>query len=231
MGWPKFAQNSWAATNDGGLAVVAYAPTTVTAKVGAGAGSPVSWTQNTDYPFDDTVTLTLQSAGAARFPLKLRVPGWCEGAEIKVNGGAQPAPKAGTFATINREWRNGDVVTARFPMTPRTIPGVNNSVSIRRGALIYSLKIDENWQIVDKGKIPEFDAYTVTPNSPWNYALALTGRAGDFDFVSQKPSGNPFDPQIGAGQNDGARAAFARLDAGAKQSRGARSARRPGRFE
>ena len=194
MGWPKFAQNSWAATNDGGLAVVAYAPTTVTAKVGAGAGSQVSWTQNTNYPFDDTVTLTLQSAGAARFPLKLRVPGWCPNAEIKVNGRAQPAPKAGTFATISREWKNGDVVTARFPMTPRTLPGVNNSVSIRRGALIYSLKIDENWEVKDKGQVAGFDAYTVTPNSPWNYALALAGQANDFNFVGQKVSDNPFDP-------------------------------------
>ncbi len=195
MGWPKFAQNSWAATNDGGLAVVAYAPTTVTAPVGAGtAATPVTWTQSTNYPFEDTVTLTLKSSAPARFPLKLRVPSWCPNAEIRVNGQAQPTAKTGTFATLNREWKNGDVVTARFPMTPRVLPGVNDSVSVRRGPLIYSLKIDENWEVKEKGKIADFDAYTVTPNSPWNYALALNGNADDFRFVAQKLTGNPFDP-------------------------------------
>ena len=197
MGWPKFAQNSWAATDDGGLAVVAYAPTTVTANVGAGAAAtPVTWTQKTDYPFGDTVTLTLQSDAAERFPLKLRVPSWCENAEIKVNGTMQAQAKAGTFAVLNREWKNGDVVNARFPMEVRTLPGINNSVSVRRGALIYSLKIDENWNVKEKGRVPEFDSYTVTPNSPWNYALALAGNANDFQFAAQPLAGNPFDPKM-----------------------------------
>ena len=191
MGWPKFAQNSWAATNDGGLAVIAYAPTAATAPVGA-ANVPVTWTQTTNYPFDETVTLTLQSAQNATFPLWLRVPAWCQNAEIKINGKAQPAPKAATFAVLNRAWKNGDVVTARFPMQVRTLPGVNDSVSIRRGPLIYSLKIDENWEVKEKGKIEGFDAYTVTPNSPWNYALDVA--PANFQFVGQKISGNPFDP-------------------------------------
>ena len=195
MGWPKFAQNSWAATDDGGLAVIAYAPTTATAPVGA-RNTSVTWTQTTNYPFDDTVTLTLKAPANARFPLKLRVPGWCENAEIKVNGGAQPQAKAGTFAVLNREWKNGDVVTARFPMVVRTLSGVNNSVSVRRGPLIYSLKIAENWQVKEKGKVEGFDAYIVTPDSPWNYALALSGNAGDFQFAGQKMSGNPFDPKM-----------------------------------
>ena len=194
MGWPKFTQNSWAGTGDGGLAVIAYAPTAATAPVGAG-NTKVTWTQTTDYPFDDTITLTLNAPGATRFPLKLRVPGWCPNAEIKVNGKTQPQAKAGTFAVLNREWKNGDVVTARFPMTPRTLPGINNSVSVRRGALIYSLKIDENWDVKEKGKVEGFDAYTVTPDSPWNYALALNGNAQDFQFAGQKMSGNPFDPK------------------------------------
>ena len=193
MGWPKFAQNSWAATNDGGLAIIAYAPTTATAPVGAD-NVPVTWTQTTNYPFDETVTLTLQTARNATFPLKLRVPGWCANAEIKINGRAQPTPKAATFAVLNRAWKNGDVVTARFPMTPRILPGVNDSVSIRRGALIYALKINENWEVKNQGKIEGFETYSVTPDSPWNYALDAA--PANFRFAGQKMSGNPFDPKL-----------------------------------
>ena len=195
MGWPKFAQNSWAATQDGGLAIIAYAPTKVTAGVGTGQKTPVTWTQTTDYPFADTVTLTLTAPAKAQFPLKLRVPGWCDAAEFKINGKVQPRAKAGTWAIFNREWAPGDVVTARFPMLPRVLSGVNDSVSVRHGALIYALKINENWEILDKGKVPGFDAYRVTPESPWNYALALTGKLSDFDFFPGKPTANPFDPK------------------------------------
>ena len=194
MGWPKFAQNSWAATRDGGLAVIAYAPTTVSARVGNGPNpTPVTWTQTTNYPFDETVVFTLQSAQNATFPLWLRVPAWCPNAEIQVNGKAQPKPQAGTFAIVNRAWKNGDVVTARFPMQVRILPGVNDSVSVRRGPLIYSLKIGENWEVLEQGKVPGFDAYRVLPTSAWNYALEVA--PANFQFAGQALNGNPFDPQ------------------------------------
>lgn len=191
MGWPKFAQHSWAATNDGGLAVIAYAPTQVTAPVGE-ANTPVTWTQTTNYPFDETITLTLQSAGNARFPLWLRVPGWCDDAQIAVNGKKQPKSLAGSFAIFNRNWSNGDTVTVRFPMRPRVLPGVNDSVSVRRGALIYSLKIDEKWEVMEPGKEPGFESYRVLPQSAWNYALEIAD--GNFQFAQQPLAGNPFDP-------------------------------------
>lgn len=54
MGWPKFVQNSWAATADGGLAVMAYAPTVVNTTL---AGGQVQITEDTRYPFEEQVRL------------------------------------------------------------------------------------------------------------------------------------------------------------------------------
>jgi DUF1680 family protein len=53
QGWPKFTQNLWYASKDGGLASFIYAPSTVTAKVSGGV--EVSLKQETFYPFDETV--------------------------------------------------------------------------------------------------------------------------------------------------------------------------------
>ena len=54
MGWPKFVQNSWAATPDGGLALIAYGPTVVNSMVG---GQQVQITEDTGYPFEEQVRL------------------------------------------------------------------------------------------------------------------------------------------------------------------------------
>ena len=40
-------------------------------------GSSIALTQQTDYPWDDTVRITIDSAPAHEVALMLRIPGWC----------------------------------------------------------------------------------------------------------------------------------------------------------
>ena len=167
MGWPKLVQNAWAATGDG-LAILAYAPTEVTAAVGK---TPVMITEETDYPFGETVTLKIRTPGEVSFPLSLRIPGWCPDASISVNGKAEPAPAAGTFAVIKRVWKSGDEVKLTLPMKPRIDPGVNHSVSISRGPLVFSYGITERRQNFSEGPKPGFESYELHPESAWNYGL------------------------------------------------------------
>jgi DUF1680 family protein len=54
QGWPKFTQHLWLASKDGGIAAIAYAPSSVTTKVGD--GNTVTLTQSGDYPFKETIT-------------------------------------------------------------------------------------------------------------------------------------------------------------------------------
>ena len=57
QGWPKFVQNLWYATCDGGLAALVYAPSTVTTRV---AGDiDVTIRETTDYPFGETVSFAM----------------------------------------------------------------------------------------------------------------------------------------------------------------------------
>ena len=83
IGWPKFVQHMWMATSDNGLAVAAYGPSQVTAKVGKGV--KVTIDQVTNYPFRDTIKMNVTAASSVKFPLKLRIPAWCEKPVVKVN--------------------------------------------------------------------------------------------------------------------------------------------------
>ena len=124
MGWPKFVQNSWAAMPDGGLALMAYAPTVVNAVLG---GHQVQITENTGYPFEEEVRLEVCVSKAVTFPLELRIPGWCSNATVTVNGQLQSGITPESFFRIQRTWTNGDQVVINLPMPIQTRTGPSRS--------------------------------------------------------------------------------------------------------
>ena len=77
----------------------------------------------------------------AEFPLRLRIPGWCEGATVAVNGQAVASPGKGSVAEVRRTWRTGDVVTLRLPMEVAVSRWYERSAVVERGPLVYSLRI------------------------------------------------------------------------------------------
>ncbi|HEU4425199.1 MAG TPA: beta-L-arabinofuranosidase domain-containing protein, partial [Pilimelia sp.] len=169
MGWPYYVEEMWLATGDGGVCAALYGPCTVTARVAG--GTPVTITESTGYPFTDTITFRVQTAAPVAFPFVVRIPGWCAAPELRVNGAAVAAGAGPRYATVNRTWSNGDIVTLRLPMsaTARTWPRQHNAVSVNFGALTFSLRITENWvQTGGSAQFPEFDVH---PGSAWNYGL------------------------------------------------------------
>ena len=167
QGWPKFVKSLWMATPDGGLAAMAYGPCEVRTTVLGGAA--VTVTENTEYPFRDTVRLTIQVDMPVEFPLLLRVPAWAEGATVAVNA-EEPSPAVpATFHTVRRRWQSGDTVTLHLPMAVRTERGYQNSVRLLRGPLVFALRIGERFTHL-RGELPHAD-WEVSPTTPWNYGL------------------------------------------------------------
>ncbi|HOY58832.1 MAG TPA: glycoside hydrolase family 127 protein, partial [Verrucomicrobiota bacterium] len=114
---PWFVTHLWMATYDNGLAAVCYSPSKVTALVADRV--PVVLVCQTDYPFNDTIDISVQPAREIAFPLDLHVPGWCAAPALSVNGSALAVERnARGFARVNRSWKPGDTVRLRFPMTP-----------------------------------------------------------------------------------------------------------------
>ena len=190
QGWPKFVGHLWMASADGGLTAMVYGPCRVSARVAGGV--PVTIIEDTSYPFDETVTFRVKSDQPVAFPLHLRIPAWCEGAKIAINGKAEPQPPAGQVVVLRRTWAPGDRLDLTLPMTLRKSFWHEQSVAIERGPLVYALRIEEAWSQVHP-EDRQFGFRECRPKTSWNYALLesdLKDLAKGFQVVKtdRKPS-------------------------------------------
>ena len=110
-------------------------------------GTTVRITQDSNYPWDGEVKLTIHSSHRKAFALKLRIPNWADEARIRVNGKtAQITITPGEYVTLKRRWTAGDVVILSIPMKVRLIKAnplveeLRNQVAIMRGPLLYCLE-------------------------------------------------------------------------------------------
>ena len=200
QGWPKFAAGLWMKTPDEGIAAVAYAPSTARFD---SRGTPVTVSLATDYPFRETLRITVENGRPARFPLLLRVPAWTEGATARVAGLPEQSLRPGTFHRIEREWQGRAVIEVRFPMKVRAALRYNEAVALERGPLVFSLKLGETWARVHADlphrELPHGD-FEVRPSTPWNYGLLIDmENPASSVRLEERPVGeNPFSPE-GAG--------------------------------
>jgi len=177
---PNYVLRQWMRTPQGGVVAALYGASIHKTTV---HGVPVTIEQQTEYPFADTVTLVVRCAQPLAFPLHVRIPGWADGAEITVNDKRWPGLcTPASFETIQRTFANGDTVRMHFPMAVRLRYWGTGAVSVERGPLVYSLKIEEAATPVFGVKTtPEFPAWDILPASPWNYGLQVK----EFDIASQ----------------------------------------------
>lgn len=113
-------------------------------------GRNVKIAQETSYPWDGTVNLTVTPDAPTIFELALRIPGWCRDYSISVNGEAYKADPESGYVIISREWQSGDSVslTLEMPVERMTAhPNVRDDagrVALQRGPLVYCLEEADN---------------------------------------------------------------------------------------
>lgn len=178
QGWPKFVASLWMGTPDDGIAFVAYGPSEVNALLG---GEQVQLRAETGYPFEEDVRVGVHTEAPARFPLYLRIPGWCQEARLEVNGERLAAtPDARGFVRLERAWRAGDEVKLTLPMTVRPLPRDRGALGLALGPLVLAVTPGETWTRVtnDPPRIGgRFADWEVRPRKSWNFGLALDPRA------------------------------------------------------
>jgi len=145
-------------TSDKGLWVHLYATGTATAAL-TDVGV-VTLRQQTNYPWDGEITLTIDPPDVALFSLFLRVPKWAEGASVTVNDEVIGAPvRPGHYMEIRRQWAQGDVVRLTLPLAVRLLSShpyvINNRdrVALVRGPLVYCVEAADHpgvdpWDLV-----------------------------------------------------------------------------------
>lgn len=115
-------------------------------------GEKVQIIQETNYPWDGRVGLSVTAAGPCEMTLTFRIPGWCRQATLKVNGKETEyaTPKPGGYFTLRRTWNPGDHMELDFPM-PVTLMRSHSNVradigklAIQRGPMVYCLEEADN---------------------------------------------------------------------------------------
>ncbi|MCX6904994.1 MAG: glycoside hydrolase family 127 protein [Verrucomicrobia bacterium] len=131
------------------------------------AGTSVDLKQQTRYPWDGKVTLTLNPVKTTDFALNVRLPGWARNeplpsdlyryddglnleTKLSVNGSPAPLTVSNGFAQIQRSWKPGDTVTLDLPMPVRRVvanPAAKDDqakFAVERGPIVYCAEGADN---------------------------------------------------------------------------------------
>jgi DUF1680 family protein len=146
-----------------------------TADVG---GRKVTLKQETRYPWDGSVRITIEPEATSAWTLLLRIPGWArdeavpgglyrfadnlkEKPTLKVNGKAVVLALDKGFARVRRDWKKGDVIELNLPMPVRRVVAHEavkddaGKVALERGPLVYCAEWPDNGGRVLNLALPE----------------------------------------------------------------------------
>ena len=127
-------------------------------------GAKLKLTQQTDYPWEGTIRITLEDAPSREFSMFLRIPGWARGSNVSINGKLTGNHlKSEQYFDIKREWSKGDVIELILPMPVQLIEAnplveeIRNQVAVKRGPVVYcleSIDLPEGVKITDAAISP-----------------------------------------------------------------------------
>jgi hypothetical protein len=149
---------------------------------------PVTISQETKYPWDGQVKISVSPENTSQFALCLRIPGWAENqvvpsnlysfitpetdsVSVTINGEKFQFKTEKGYAVIDREWKQGDVVNYNIPMSIRRVEANKNvaddagKVALERGPIVYCLEGIDNGADLMKLALPDSSKLTESFNS------------------------------------------------------------------
>jgi DUF1680 family protein len=114
-----------------------------------------------EFPWQEKVTIAIDSAQPVQHTLALRLPDWCDAPQVSLNGVPVTSEARKGYLHINRRWLEGDTLTLTFPMPVRRVYGnplvrhVAGKVAIQRGPLVYCLEQADNGEELHNLWLPE----------------------------------------------------------------------------
>jgi uncharacterized protein len=182
---------------DDGLYINMYGSNELSTKLDNGA--VISLDQQTDYPWNGAINITIKEAPAKAFPIYLRIPAWCKSARVKVNGKLVfQQLKTGRYEALHRNWKAGDKIELALDMpvillaSNPLVEETRNQVAVKRGPVVYCLESNDlakgqnvfdivipasiNWQTkpvkIDKANLVALEgAALLLQNNDWSNSL------------------------------------------------------------
>lgn len=134
------------ASSDDALWVNLYIGNTGQIRIGE---TDILLTQETDYPWDGSVKLTISTSQPLEKEIRLRIPNWCKTYDLSINGKRINVPKEKGYAVI-KDWKSQDVIALDMDMPVEIVaadPHVKENFgkrAIQRGPLVYCMEEIDN---------------------------------------------------------------------------------------
>lgn len=186
------------------------------AKIELEGGRAVKLEQETRYPWDGKVRLTVKESSAEPLTIKLRIPGWGrnevvpgdlyrfastseETPTLRVNGEPVGVQLDRGYASLTGVWQSGDTVELDLPMPVRRVvanervEADRGRVALQRGPLVYCAEWADNGGPIRDLALPN-DSELVAEWAPGllNGVVVLKGRALRWDEGAGGPTGQDF---------------------------------------
>jgi len=139
-----------------------------TADIKLAGGRAVKLAQETRYPWDGAVKITVAPDKKSKFTVAVRIPGWAhneavpgglyqflkgapsEAVTLKVNGKAVPIKLDKGYVRLNRSWKSGDVIELNLPMpvqrvvASEKVKADQGCVALQRGPVVFCAEWPDN---------------------------------------------------------------------------------------
>ena len=162
----------------------------------------VTVSQQTAYPWDGKVLITIVKPASDEMTLAVRVPGWAHNevvpgslyrfaindptpVDINVNGETQKREvNTEGYLLLNRKWKQGDEISLQFPMAVRAVMASDSvtdyqgRMCVQRGPLVYTAEWPDNGGRVRNLLVDKDISFQITPKPEVvDGVIGLTGQA------------------------------------------------------
>ena len=140
------------ASSDDALWVNLYIGNTGQIRIGE---TDILLTQETDYPWDGSVKLTISTSQPLEKEIRLRIPNWCKTYDLSINGKRINVSEEKGYAVI-KDWKSQDVIALDMDMPVEIVaadPHVKENFgkrAIQRGPLVYCMEERDNPEYFDQ---------------------------------------------------------------------------------
>ena len=154
------------ASSDDALWVNLYIGNTGQIRIGE---TDILLTQETDYPWDGSVKLTISTSQPLEKEIRLRIPNWCKTYDLSINGKRINVSEEKGYAVI-KDWKSQDVIALDMDMPVEIVaadPHVKENFdkrAIQRGPLVYCMEEIDNPVY--------FDQIQLSPSTTFQTAFA-----------------------------------------------------------